>query len=77
MDHRARLTKQILRSGRHGREQNLVTDEIEHDRRAQQAHFAKREPTEGADLLFELRHRTGVQRIVPGVMRPGRDLVDE
>ena len=77
MENRARLAQQIQHRGCVGRQANVVTDEVEHDGGTEQSDFPEGQPTKCPHLLFKLRHRTGIQRIVTGVMGTWGNFVDE
>src|SRR4051794_13580243 len=57
--------------------QDVVTDQIGHGHLAMADRLAEWPPGDGADVLLELRDRGAVQRPVPGIMHPRRDLVDQ
>ncbi len=53
-----------------------VTEQVHHRRRGPQRRGAEGQPGQRPDLLFELADLGRLDRQVPGVMRPGRQLVD-
>ena len=54
-----------------------IAQQVGHRRRPQQFGRAQRQAADGAQLLLELAGDAGVERQVPGVVRPGRELVDQ
>src|SRR5581483_10453578 len=55
---------------------NLVPDQVGHGDLAMPDRLAERPAGNRADVLLELRDRGAVQRPVPGIMHPRRNLVD-
>src|SRR6202171_5714431 len=56
---------------------DIVPDQIGHGDRAVTDRLAERPACNGADMLLELRDRRAIERPVPGIMYPRRDLVDQ
>src|SRR6185437_2643016 len=54
----------------------LGADDVLHDCVGVAGGVAQRPAADGADVLLELAHRAGLDRPVPGIVHPGRDLVD-
>ena len=57
--------------------EDVVADQIGHGDRAMADRLAERPAGDGADVLLELRDRGAVERPVPGIVHPRRDLVDQ
>ena len=54
-----------------------IAQQVRHRGRLQQLGRSQRQPADRAQLLFELARAAGVERQVPGVVRPRRQLVDQ
>ena len=54
-----------------------IAEQVRHRRRLQQLGRSERQAADRAQLLLELAGPAGVERQVPGVVRPRRQLVDE
>ena len=57
--------------------EDIVANQVRHGHLAMADRFAERPAGDGADVLLELRDRGAVQRPVPGIMHPRRNLVDQ
>src|SRR5260370_13804338 len=56
---------------------DIVPDQVGHGDRAVTNRLAERPAGDGADMLLKLRNRGTVERPVPGIVHPRRDLVDQ
>jgi hypothetical protein len=55
--------------------QPQVAEKIDHAHRRQEPRSGERETAQGPDLLLELVHRAGIERVMAAVVWPGRELV--
>lgn len=55
----------------------VLANEIDHGCWIRQQDFFRWQTRDGSNLLFELRDIACIQGVMPGVMRSGRDFIDE